>query len=179
MTAATGSSVLSELRQELRDAEVRTKIVMSSRHSAEVKKETNRRYGTDEEPDAEGTVKHAGFTLFGREFAAMDSARVHDITFNEAISFVVHCDNQEEIDHYWEKLSAHPEAEQCGWLKDKYGLSWQIVPAILDEMLGDRDRNRSARVTEAFLTMKKLDIGELENAYRGKPDVTEQNAQPA
>jgi predicted 3-demethylubiquinone-9 3-methyltransferase (glyoxalase superfamily) len=137
------------------------------------------RYGPEEEPDAEGTVKHASFTLLGREFAAMDSARVRDIAFNEAISFVVHCDSQEEIDHYWGKLSAHPEAEQCGWLKDKYGLSWQIVPAILDEMLGDRDRNRSARVTEAFLKMKKFDIGQLENAYRGKPYVTEQNARPA
>jgi predicted 3-demethylubiquinone-9 3-methyltransferase (glyoxalase superfamily) len=87
--------------------------------------------------------------------------------FNEAISFVVHCDNQKEIDDYWEKLSAVPEAEQCGWLKDKYGLSWQIVPTALEEMLQDKDARKVARVTEAFLKMKKFDIAALERAYKG------------
>ena len=123
------------------------------------------RYGKGEEPDKEGTVKHAGFTLEGQEFAAMDSARGHNFTFNEAISFMVHCDTQDEIDYYWGKLSAVPAAEQCGWLKDKYGLSWQIVPTVMDEMLKDKDQKKIARVTEAFLKMKKFDIDALKKAY--------------
>ncbi len=126
------------------------------------------RYSKGEEPDKEGTIKHAAFTLEGQEFAAMDSARVHNFTFNEAISFMVHCEMQEEIDYYWGKLSADPKAEQCGWLKDKYGLSWQIVPTIMEEMLKDRDEKRLARVTEAFLKMKKFDIEELKKAYKGE-----------
>jgi len=126
------------------------------------------RYGKGEDPDKEGTIKHAAFTLEGREFAAMDSARVHNFTFNEAISFMVHCDTQEEIDYYWGKLSAVPAAEQCGWLKDNYGLSWQIVPTVMDEMLQDKDRKKIARVTDAFLKMKKFDIETLKRAYEGK-----------
>jgi predicted 3-demethylubiquinone-9 3-methyltransferase (glyoxalase superfamily) len=125
------------------------------------------RYSQGEEPDKEGTIKHASFTLEGREFAAMDSARQHNFTFNEAISFMVHCNTQDEIDYYWEALSADPAAEQCGWLKDKYGLSWQIVPAIMDEMLNDKDEEKIMRVTEAFLKMKKFDIAELKKAYEG------------
>jgi predicted 3-demethylubiquinone-9 3-methyltransferase (glyoxalase superfamily) len=78
---------------------------------------------------------------------------------------MVHCDTQQEIDYYWEKLSAEPKAEQCGWLKDKYGLSWQIVPTIMDDMLKDKDPKRLARVTEAFLKMKKFDIAKLKQAY--------------
>lgn len=123
------------------------------------------RYGKGEEPDKEGTVKHAEFTLEGQEFAAMDSAHGHNFTFNEAISFMVHCDTQDEIDYYWDKLSADPMAEQCGWLKDKFDLSWQIVPTLMDEMLRDKDEKRIARVTEAFLKMKKLEIEELKKAY--------------
>ncbi|MGE5321738.1 MAG: VOC family protein [Actinomycetota bacterium] len=123
------------------------------------------RYGPGEEPDREGTVKHAGFTLKGQQFAAMDSARVHGFSFNEATSFMVHCQTQEEIDDYWGKLSANPAAEQCGWLKDKFGLSWQVVPAVMDHMLRDNDPNRVARVTAAFLKMKKFDIAKLEEAY--------------
>ena len=103
--------------------------------------------------------------ILNKEFAAMDSAREHDFTFNEAISFLVHCDTQEEIDNYWSKLSAVPEAEQCGWLKDKYGFSWQITPSIMDEMLTDKDETRIARVTQAFLKMKKFDIALLKAAY--------------
>jgi predicted 3-demethylubiquinone-9 3-methyltransferase (glyoxalase superfamily) len=125
-------------------------------------------YSKGEEPDKEGTVKHAAFILEGQEFAAMDSARGHKFAFNEAISLMVHCETQNEIDHYWEKLSADPKAEQCGWLKDKYGLSWQIVPNLMDEMLtedNDRNKNKIARVTEAFLQMKKLDITKLKMAY--------------
>jgi predicted 3-demethylubiquinone-9 3-methyltransferase (glyoxalase superfamily) len=126
------------------------------------------RYGRGEEPDKEGTVKHAAFTLLRQEFAAMDSARSHSFTFNEAISLMVHCDTQEEIDSYWGKLSADPKAEQCGWLKDKYGLSWQIVPNAMDEMFQEKDERKIARVTEAFLKMKKFDMSTLKRAYEGK-----------
>ena len=126
------------------------------------------RYAKGEQPDREGTIKHAAFSLEGQAFAAMDSAREHNFSFNEAISFMVHCDTQEEIDHYWGKLSAVPEAEQCGWLKDKYGLSWQIIPNAMDEMLESGDKKKVARVTEAFLKMKKFDIAALERAYEGK-----------
>ena len=125
------------------------------------------RYSKGEEPDKEGTIKHAAFTIEGQRFAAMDSARVHKFTFNEAISFIVNCETQEEIDYYWGKLSADPKAEQCGWLKDKYGVSWQIVPTGMEEMLKDKDGKKVARVTEAFLKMKKIDIKMLQEAYEG------------
>ncbi len=123
------------------------------------------RYGPSEAPDREGTIRHAGFTLEGQAFAAMDSARVHGFSFNEAISLMVHCDTQEQIDHYWGKLSADPKAEQCGWLKDKFGLSWQVVPTVMNEMLQGKDEKRIARVTETFLKMKKFDIAKLKEAY--------------
>jgi predicted 3-demethylubiquinone-9 3-methyltransferase (glyoxalase superfamily) len=123
------------------------------------------RYGKDDKPDKEGTVKHAGISLEGQSFAVMDSARAHNFTFNEAISFMVGCDTQEEIDYFWSKLSAEPNAEQCGWLKDKFGLSWQIVPRVMDEMLSDKDQSKLTRVTEAFLKMKKFDIAKLKEAY--------------
>jgi predicted 3-demethylubiquinone-9 3-methyltransferase (glyoxalase superfamily) len=123
------------------------------------------RYKQREEPDKEGTIKHVNFMLEGHKFAAMDSARQHNFTFNEAISFMVHCKNQKEIDYYWENLSAVPEAEQCGWLKDKFGLSWQIVPTIMNSMMKDKDERKIARVTEAFLKMKKFDIAKLKKAY--------------
>jgi predicted 3-demethylubiquinone-9 3-methyltransferase (glyoxalase superfamily) len=87
--------------------------------------------------------------------------------FNESISFMVYCESQEEIDRYWEKLSADPEAEQCGWLKDKYGLSWQITPIQLGEMLQTGTEDQVARVTQAFLPMKKLDLRALQAAYAG------------
>ena len=95
----------------------------------------------------------------------MDSARAHNFTFNEAISFIVHCNTQEEIDYFWTKLSADRKAEQCGWLKDKFGLSWQIVPTVMEEMLSTQDETKLARVTEAFLKMKKFDIAKLKEAY--------------
>lgn len=125
-------------------------------------------YHKGEEPDKEGTVQYAHFTLNGMEFGAMDSAHEHNFSFNEAISFIVHCNTQEEIDYYWNKLSAVPESEQCGWLKDKYGLSWQIVPTILDEMMKDKDKKRVDRVTKSFLAMNKLNIKKLEEAYEGR-----------
>jgi len=125
-------------------------------------------YGKGEEPDQEGTLKYGAFSLFGQEFRAMDSAYEHQFMFNEAISFIVNCDTQQEIDYYWGKLSAVPEAEQCGWLKDKYGISWQVVPTGMEVMLGGNDRVRIDRVTQAFLVMKKIDIAQLQEAYEQK-----------
>lgn len=126
------------------------------------------RYGKDEQPDREGTLKHADFRLAGIEFAAMDSAHEHNFSFNEAISLMVYCDTQEEIDRFWERLSAVPDAEQCGWLKDRYGASWQVVPRALDKMMQDADEKTLGRVTQAFLKMKKFDLAELEDAYAGR-----------
>jgi predicted 3-demethylubiquinone-9 3-methyltransferase (glyoxalase superfamily) len=103
------------------------------------KRGTVAHYPQGMEPDKEGTVMFTDFLLEGQWFSAMDSARMHDFGFNEAVSLLVHCDDQKEIDYYWGKLSAHPESEQCGWLKDKYGVAWQISPRELDEMM----RNRS------------------------------------
>lgn len=122
------------------------------------------RYGKGEEPDKEGTVRHAGFKLEGKYFAAMDSAHDHRFSFNEAISFMVHCEDQAQIDYYWGKLSAVPEAEQCGWLKDKFGVSWQVVPTMMMEMFKEKDQAKLNRVTQAFLKMKKFDIAELKKA---------------
>jgi predicted 3-demethylubiquinone-9 3-methyltransferase (glyoxalase superfamily) len=127
------------------------------------------RYGKGEGPDREGAAKFATFTLEGLEFAAIDSAGNHDFTFNESISFVVSCGTQDEIDYFWGKLSVVSEAERCGWLKDRFGVSWQIVPPVLQEMLRDKDPEKVSRVTEAFLTMRKLDIAQLQEAYAGKP----------
>jgi predicted 3-demethylubiquinone-9 3-methyltransferase (glyoxalase superfamily) len=125
------------------------------------------RYGAGQEPDREGTVMFADFMLEGQWFAATDSAHEHKFAFNEAISFLVNCDSQEEIDYYWERLSADPEAEQCGWLKDKFGVSWQISSTALGEMLTNGTREQIDRVTQAFLPMKKLEIARLEKAYEG------------
>ena len=132
--------------------------------TAETKAEVLARYGKGEAPDKEGTVRYEHFSLLGQEFGAMDSAREHTFTFNEAISFLVPCDTQEQIDYFWGKLSADPKAEQCGWLKDKYGLSWQIAPTIMQHLLGSNDKTRMERVTQAFLKMKKFDIAALERA---------------
>lgn len=126
------------------------------------------RYPKGMEPDQEGTIMFADFMLENQWFTAMDSAHEHKFSFNEAISFMVKCDSQEEIDHYWEKLSAVPEAEQCGWLKDKFGVSWQIVPSALDELLGKGKPEQMERVTKAFLQMKKFDIAALHRAYKGE-----------
>lgn len=116
------------------------------------------------EGDTEGFIKHSRFSLDGNNFMAMDSSGPHDFIFNEAISFIVTCDTQEDIDYYWEKLSAVPESEQCGWLKDKFGVSWQIVPSIMNEMMGGGDKEKIARVTQAFMQMKKFDIQALKDA---------------
>jgi predicted 3-demethylubiquinone-9 3-methyltransferase (glyoxalase superfamily) len=126
------------------------------------------RYGKGEEPDKPGTVKLASFWLMGVEFAAIDSAWDHKFAFNEAISFMVSCEDQAEIDYYWQKLSAVPEAEQCGWLKDKFGLSWQVTCREMDEMMARGTPEQIDRVTQAFLPMKKIDIAQVRAAYRGE-----------
>ena len=112
-----------------------------------------------------GTVEVVTIELLGQEFQLMSAGPL--FKFNEAISFLVHCETQKEIDYYWEQLSADPKAEQCGWLKDKYGVSWQIVPTGMEKMLKDKDAKKVARVTEAFLKMKKFDIEALKKAYAG------------
>ena len=126
------------------------------------------RYPQEMEPDQVGTIQFADFSLGGTWFAAMDSAREHQFTFNEAISLLVPCETQAEIDSYWEKLSAVPEAEQCGWLKDQFGLSWQIWPTAIGEIMQNGTREQIDRITQAFLPMKKLDIATLQRAYEGK-----------
>jgi predicted 3-demethylubiquinone-9 3-methyltransferase (glyoxalase superfamily) len=124
-------------------------------------------YPAGMEPSKEGTVMFTDFKLAGQWFAAMDSAGEHNFSFNEAVSLIVNCDTQEEIDYFWEKLSAVPESEQCGWLKDKYGVSWQIVPTAMNDMMASGDAEKIAKVTQAFLKMKKFDIAKLKEAYEG------------
>lgn len=112
-----------------------------------------------------GSVKVVDFTLFGQRFQAIGAGPHHE--FNDAISIVVQCADQEELDRYWDALlKAGGKAQACGWLIDRFGLRWQIVPAILDEMMRDKDPARSKRVTDALLKMIKLDIAALEKAYR-------------
>ena len=125
------------------------------------------KYPAGMEPDKEGTVMFSDFMIENQWFAAMDSAREHGYAFNEAVSFMINCDTQDEIDYYWKKLSAFPESEQCGWCKDKYGLSWQVSPAVMAEMMKGT-HEQIDRVTQAFLQMKKFDIEELKRAYKGE-----------
>lgn len=110
-----------------------------------------------------GEVMTVEFQLEGQDFVALNGGPI--FTFSPAISFLVDCKTQKEVDELWEKLSADPKAEQCGWLKDKYGVSWQIVPTILNEMLEDKDPKKSERVMKAMLQMKKIDMKILQEAY--------------
>jgi predicted 3-demethylubiquinone-9 3-methyltransferase (glyoxalase superfamily) len=123
------------------------------------------RYGANQEPDKEGTIVFADFALDGEWFAAMDSAREHNFIFNEAVSFVMNCETQDEVDHYWNKLVEGGQESVCGWLKDKFGLSWQVVPRVLSKFLSDPDPQKSQRVMHAMLQMKKIDIPALQKAY--------------
>lgn len=125
------------------------------------------RYPAGMEPDQEGTVMFTDFMLANQWFSAMDSAREHRFNFNEAVSLLVSCDSQDEIDYYWEKLSAVPQSEQCGWCKDRYGLSWQIHPSLLSDMMSKGTKEQVDRVTQAFLKMKKFNIAALEKAFQG------------
>jgi predicted 3-demethylubiquinone-9 3-methyltransferase (glyoxalase superfamily) len=113
-----------------------------------------------------GTVKLVDFTLFGQPFQAISAGPLDP--FNHAISFIVHCDDQAEIDRYWTALQRGGSVEQCGWLRDKFGVSWQIVPAALNEMLTDTDRERAARTARAMLKMVKFDLAGLQAAYNGR-----------
>ncbi|MGE5777722.1 MAG: VOC family protein [Hyphomicrobiales bacterium] len=114
----------------------------------------------------EGSVMTVEFELESQNFTALNGGP--HFQFNEAISFQIPCETQEEIDHYWERLSAGGEIQQCGWIKDKFGVSWQIFPAAFPEMLRDSDKAKAARAMRAMLGMKKLDIAELRAAYEGK-----------
>lgn len=121
-------------------------------------------YPAGREPDKEGSVMFADFRLEDTWIAAMDSAYNHGFQFNEAVSFLVSCANQQELDHYWQQLSAVPEAEQCGWLKDKYGLSWQISSAEMETLLREGTPEQADRIVQAFLPMKKIDIAQIKAA---------------
>ena len=123
------------------------------------------RYG-DVGPGPKGTVMTIGFELDGQSFTGLDGGPM--FKFNEALSLVVHCETQAEVDHYWERLSADGgKTSQCAWLKDKFGVSWQIVPNALIELMQDEDPEKSKRVMQAMLQMTKIDIGKLEATHRG------------
>jgi predicted 3-demethylubiquinone-9 3-methyltransferase (glyoxalase superfamily) len=113
-----------------------------------------------------GSVLTVDFQLEGQSFMALNGGPV--FKFTEAISFVINCENQKEIDYFWEKLTAGGQEVECGWLKDRFGLSWQVVPTVMIEMLKDKDTEKSQRAMAAMLTMKKLDLAQLERAYQGK-----------
>lgn len=115
--------------------------------------------------EPEGNVLNAAFTLAGQPFLAMESSLDHQFAFNEAFSFVVNCKDQAEVDHYWYKLTDGGRESQCGWLVDKFGVSWQIVPTILMQLMTDPDPEKASRVSKAMLDMQKLDIAQLQAAY--------------
>ena len=120
------------------------------------------------EGEKENALKHAVFSLEGERFITMDSGLQHTFTFTPAISFMVVCASQKEIDHFWKHLSSVPEAEQCGWLQDQYGISWQIVPDSLDRMIHNKNRAKSENVMKALFQMKKLDLKSLKQAFKRK-----------
>jgi|SRR5262244_2770040 len=119
----------------------------------------------DAGPGPKGSVMSATFQLDGQEFFALNGGP--QFTFTPAISFFVNCETQEEVDELWEKLSAGGQKERCGWLRDKYGLSWQIIPSILGKLLQDKDAGKASRVMTAMLQMDKIDINRLQEAYAG------------
>ncbi len=125
------------------------------------------RYTVDTPSNKEkGSVMTIAFQLDGQDFLALNGGPF--FKFNEAVSFIVNCETQKEVDYFWEKLSAVKESEQCGWLKDKFGVSWQIVPTALGELMADTDSEKAGRVMEALLQMKKIDIAALKKAYEGQ-----------
>ncbi len=121
---------------------------------------------TEAGPGPAGSVITVEFELNGQKFVGLNGGP--EFKFNEAISFQIHCDDQEEVDYYWSKLSEGGEEGPCGWLKDKYGVSWQVIPSVLIDMLGDPDPEKAKRTTEAMLAMRKLEIAALEKAYAGE-----------
>lgn len=120
------------------------------------------RYGANELPDQEGKVKHAQFALDDQKFMIMESAAPHDFTFTEGISLTIHCETQKEIDYYWEKLTESGAESMCGWLKDKFGVSWQIVPNILNKIMSDPAK--AGKAAQAFMSMRKLNIEQIVQA---------------
>lgn len=126
------------------------------------------RYAPEEASDPRAKINYSELTLLDQKFIMMDHGFGGDETFNEAFSFMILCNSQEEIDYYWDKLSDVPEAEQCGWLKDRFGVSWQIVPAVMDELLANASKEELDRYTKAFLGMKKFNIAELKSALTGE-----------
>ncbi len=133
-----------------------SRIVSTNRYGEEAAKASGR---------AAGSVMTMSFVLNGQEFIALNGGPM--FKFTEAISFLVNCDSQEEVDHFWEKLFAGGQPGPCGWLKDRFGLSWQIFPVALGKMLSDPDTAKSRRVMQALLKMGKLDIAQLKQAYEG------------
>jgi predicted 3-demethylubiquinone-9 3-methyltransferase (glyoxalase superfamily) len=120
------------------------------------------RYGANELPDKEGKVKHAQMTLNGQKLMLMESAAPHNFTFTEGVSLTIHCENQDEIDYYWQKLTESGEESMCGWLKDKFGVSWQIIPIILSKIMSDPAK--AGKAAQAFMAMRKLNIEQIVQA---------------
>ncbi len=118
------------------------------------------------EPDIEGNIKYSSFFLAGSEFSAMESSGPHKFDFQQSISFIINCKTQKEVDYYWSKLSEGGREVQCGWITDKFGLPWQVVPIVLPKLLSSKDRKKSSRVMEAMLKMIKLDIKKLKDASK-------------
>jgi predicted 3-demethylubiquinone-9 3-methyltransferase (glyoxalase superfamily) len=120
------------------------------------------RYGDNESPDQEGRIKHAQININSQKFMLMESAGTHDFTFTEGVSFTIHCETQEQIDYYWEKLTESGEESMCGWLKDKFGVSWQIIPTVLRSIMGDPAK--AGKAAQAFMSMRKFNIEQLVQA---------------
>ena len=120
------------------------------------------RYGANEQPDQEGKVKHAQVVLNDQKLMLMESAASHNFTFTEGVSLTIHCESQEEIDHYWGKLTQNGEESMCGWLKDKFGVSWQIIPTILSKIMSDP--MKAGKAAQAFMAMRKLNIEQIVQA---------------
>jgi len=120
------------------------------------------RYGAGEQPDQEGKVKHAQVVLEGQNFILMESAHQHHFAFSEGISLTIHCETQKEIDHYWEKLTEKGEESMCGWLKDRFGISWQVIPSLLATIMSDP--KKAGKAAQAFMQMRKFDIAQIVQA---------------
>lgn len=120
------------------------------------------RYGPNESPDQEGKVKHAQLTVLGEQLMLMESAAAHQFTFTEGVSLTIHCESQAEIDYYWEKLTESGEESMCGWLKDKFGISWQIIPVVLSKIMSDPAK--AGKAAQAFMAMRKLNIEQIVQA---------------
>jgi predicted 3-demethylubiquinone-9 3-methyltransferase (glyoxalase superfamily) len=147
---------------ENNEAEAAAKFYTSIFKPAKI---TGRLLNGDAGPGPKGSALTVSFTLFGQEFTALNGGR-HD-TFNQAVSFVVNCRTQKEVDYYWAKLSRGGKIEMCGWLRDKFGVSWQITPVQIHSTVGGKNPAGAARAMAAMMKMRKLDIRKLERAYRG------------